>query len=148
MGRQIKDLQLHLHASQVPDLPWRTTVTKFTILFTLVLFAVLPAACGAGHPKHADPASAGSRFVQKGKKTASGEIYDETKLTAAHRSLPFGTLVKVTNLASGKSVIVKINDRGPFGKKDRIIDLSLAAARKIGMVKAGVAAVKIEVQKK
>jgi len=135
------------------------SMKKSITLLALLFFAALPASCGAGHARHTDPASAGSRSVQKGKavyyssvfngkKTASGDLYDETKLTAAHRSLPFGTLVKVTNLASGKSVVVKINDRGPFGKKDRIIDLSLAAARKIGMIKAGVADVKIEIQKK
>ena len=84
----------------------------------------------------------------QGRKTASGEPYDESKLTAAHRTLPFGTIVRVTNLANRKSVVVKINDRGPFGKKDRIIDLSLAAAEAIGMVKAGVAAVVLEVEKK
>jgi len=74
----------------------------------------------------------------QGKKTASGEPFDQGKLTAAHRTLPFGTYVRVTSLASGKSVVVKINDRGPFGKKERIIDLSLAAARAIDMVEAGV----------
>jgi rare lipoprotein A len=83
-----------------------------------------------------------------GRKTASGEIYDENAFTAAHRTLAFGTVVKVTNLGNGKSVVVRINDRGPFGKKkERIIDLSLAAARKIDMVKAGVVPVLLEVQK-
>jgi len=85
----------------------------------------------------------------QGRKTASGEVYDEEALTAAHRTLAFGTVVRVTNLGNGKSVVVRINDRGPFGKKkERIIDLSLAAAREIDMVKAGVVPVLLEIQKK
>ena len=71
-----------------------------------------------------------------GRKTASGERYDMHALTAAHRTLPFGTIVKVTNAASGKSVQVRINDRGPF-IADRIIDLSYAAAKAIGMLSVG-----------
>jgi len=77
-------------------------------------------------------------------KTASGERFDMYELTAAHRTLPFGTRVKVTNLDNGKSVVVRINDRGPF-KKSRIIDLSLGAAKKIGMTAAGTAKVRVEV---
>ena len=79
-----------------------------------------------------------------GRKTSSGEIFDPMKLTAAHRTLPFGTLVKVTNLENKKTVIVRINDRGPF-VKGRIIDLSYKAALKIGMVSHGIAKVKLEV---
>jgi rare lipoprotein A len=59
--------------------------------------------------------------------TASGEAYSPTKLTAAHRALPFGTMVRVTNLANGRTIVVRINDRGPF-VKNRVIDLSQAAA--------------------
>lgn len=80
-----------------------------------------------------------------GNKTASGVKYDKGKLTAAHKTLPFGTKVEVTNLASGKSVVVTINDRGPFGKKERIIDLSRAAAEKIGMIEAGVVNVSVKI---
>ena len=79
-----------------------------------------------------------------GKKTASGEVFNMFAYTAAHRRLPFGTKVRVTNLENGKSVVVKINDRGPF-IKGRIIDLSYAAAKKIDLVKMGVARVRIEV---
>ncbi len=79
----------------------------------------------------------------QGKKTANGEIYQHEKLTAAHRSLPFGTEVTVTNLSNGKSVTVRINDRGPF-VKGRLIDLSKKAAKEIGLIKAGIAKVKIE----
>lgn len=78
-----------------------------------------------------------------GKETASGETFDQKKLTAAHRTLPFGTKAEVTNLETGKSVTVRINDRGPYAK-GRKIDLSHAAARQIGMSKKGVAKVKIE----
>ncbi|MEO0096318.1 MAG: septal ring lytic transglycosylase RlpA family protein [candidate division WOR-3 bacterium] len=81
-----------------------------------------------------------------GKKTASGEIYNKWDYTCAHRTLPFGTKVKVINLDNKKSVIVRVNDRGPF-KKDRIIDLSYAAALDIDMIKKGVVKVKIEVVK-
>ena len=79
-----------------------------------------------------------------GRKTASGERFNKRALTAAHRGLPFGTRVRVTNLENGRSVIVRINDRGPFAKK-RIIDVSEAAARKLGMIQSGVARVKIQV---
>ena len=79
-----------------------------------------------------------------GRVTASGALYDKTLLTAAHRSLPFGTRVTVTHLASGKTVNVVINDRGPF-TKGRIIDLSRAAAEQLGMIAEGVAQVKITI---
>jgi rare lipoprotein A len=77
-----------------------------------------------------------------GKRTANGERFDQKKLTAAHPTLPWGSIVKVTSLANGKSVNVRINDRGPF-IKDRIIDLSRAAARTLGM--AGLMQVQLEV---
>ena len=78
-----------------------------------------------------------------GKKTASGEIFDDGKFTAAHKTLPLGSAVKVTNLSNGKSVKVAINDRGPFAG-NRIIDLSRAAARAIGMIDDGVIEVRID----
>jgi rare lipoprotein A len=78
-----------------------------------------------------------------GKQTSSGETFDNTLFTAAHNTLPFGTLVKVTREDNQQSVIVKINDRGPF-KPGRIIDLSRAAAEKINLVQVGTAAVKVE----
>lgn len=78
-----------------------------------------------------------------GKKAASGERFDQNAMTAAHRSLPFGTVVKVVDQRTGKSVRVKINDRGPF-HKGRIIDLSKAAATKLGFRNAGTAKVCIE----
>jgi rare lipoprotein A len=78
-----------------------------------------------------------------GKRTASGEIFDQNKFTAAHRTLPWGSIVKVTNLENGKAVEVRINDRGPF-TKGRIIDLSRAAARALGMVESGVGPIRME----
>jgi rare lipoprotein A len=79
-----------------------------------------------------------------GRKTSNGEVFDMNDLTAAHRSLPFQTRVKVTNLNNGQSVTVRINDRGPF-VEGRIIDLSLAGAKAIGMVGTGTAPVRLEV---
>ena len=79
-----------------------------------------------------------------GRRTANGEIFDQKKMTAAHPTLKFGTKVRVINLFNEKSVVVRINDRGPF-VKNRIIDLSKAAAEKLGMIKAGVAEVFVEV---
>jgi len=78
-----------------------------------------------------------------GNPTASGEIYNENALTAAHPTLPLGTPVEVTNLANGKSVWVRITDRGPY-VRGRAIDLSRGAAQKLGMVKAGLSRVRIK----
>ncbi len=78
-----------------------------------------------------------------GRKTASGEIFDKNALTCAHKTLPFQTLLKVTNPKSGKSVIVRVNDRGPF-HRGRDLDLSFAAAQELGMIAPGV--IKVEVQ--
>jgi rare lipoprotein A (peptidoglycan hydrolase) len=84
----------------------------------------------------------GRRFA--GRLTASGERFDPTELTAAHRTLPFGTRLRVTNAQNGRSVEVRVNDRGPY-HRGRNLDLSYASARAIGMVGAGVASVRIEV---
>ena len=84
----------------------------------------------------------GKRF--DGKKTASGEIFRIGKKTAAHRIFPFGTMVKVTNIANNRSVVVRINDRGPYSG-NRIIDLSYAGAKAIGLIERGVADVKVEI---
>ena len=79
-----------------------------------------------------------------GRKTASGDRYDKNELTAAHKSLPFGTKVKVTNTRNGKSVVVEINDRGPF-VKSRVLDLSQAAFNEIGHTNTGVMHVEYEI---
>lgn len=78
-----------------------------------------------------------------GRRTANGEIFDSDKLTAAHRTAPLDTYARVTNLANGRTVWVRINDRGPAIKK-HVLDLSYAAARQLGMVHAGITRVKIE----
>ena len=82
-----------------------------------------------------------------GRPTASGEIFDMYGLTAAHRELPLGTVIHVTHLGNGRSVKVKVNDRGPF-IEGRILDLSLGAARRLDMVEEGVARVKIRIIKR
>lgn len=79
-----------------------------------------------------------------GKRTSSGERYKNNALTAAHRSLPFGTLLEVTNKANGKKTVVRVNDRGPHRKKIAL-DLSYAAAQKIGIVRSGVGYVRVRV---
>jgi rare lipoprotein A len=76
-----------------------------------------------------------------GRRTASGERYDPRKYTAANRSLPLGTRLRVTRRDTGRSVVVTVNDRGPFGNRRRILDLSRAAAEKLDMVRAGKAEV-------
>ncbi len=81
----------------------------------------------------------------QGKKTASGERFDMHQLTAAHRTLPFGTLVRVREVQSGKEVLVRINDRGPYAA-GRLIDLSYEAARQLGMVGSGEAEVELNVE--
>lgn len=79
-----------------------------------------------------------------GRQTASGELFDQEAMTAAHKKLPFGTVVRVHNLKNGRSVVVRINDRGPFVRR-RIIDLSKGAARQLDMIRDGVVPVRIEV---
>ncbi|MFM9939649.1 MAG: septal ring lytic transglycosylase RlpA family protein [Hyphomicrobiaceae bacterium] len=83
-------------------------------------------------------------FYWQEQKTANGERFDKMAMTAAHKTLPFGTKVRVTHLGNGKSVVVRINDRGPF-KAGRVIDLSYAAAGVLGMHGQGLAKVKVEV---
>jgi rare lipoprotein A len=119
---------------------------------------MLAAACGKNVPVSSKTAGAvptselqglASYYAEPyhGRRTASGEIFDSyQELTAAHRTLPFNTLVKVTNQENGKDVEVRINDRGPF-VDGRVIDLSLKAAREIDMVRSGTARVKLTVVK-
>ncbi len=83
----------------------------------------------------------------QGRKTASGELYDKSKFTAAHKTIAFGTKIKVTNQQNGLSVVVNVNDRGPY-VKGRIVDLSFAAAKKIGLLQQGVTKVKLEIFKR
>ncbi len=110
-------------------------------LFIIVLAAVV----GCREPGRVEEGIA-SFYAEsfEGRETASGEIYQGSSLTAAHRTLAFDTRVKVTHLASGRSVWVRINDRGPM-VEGRIIDLSPAAARKLGIVDGGTARVRLEI---
>ena len=111
-------------------------------IFTIATIAALCAF--APHSANAKSSCGGASWYALTSKTASGERMNPTRLTAAHKTLPFGTKVKVTNSRSGKSVVVRINDRGPF-IRGRVLDLSKAAAQNIGMVAAGTAQVCYEV---
>jgi rare lipoprotein A len=97
---------------------------------------------GSGRTEEGKASWYGAPF--HGRRASNGEVYDMYKLTAAHRTLPFGTMVHVTNLDNGKSTVVRITDRGPF-VDNRIIDLSLAAAREIESVGPGVVPVRLEI---
>ena len=117
----------------------------------LALFALL-VGCASQRADSPQIASGGYRAEGKasyygarhhGHKTASGERFDQNALTAAHRSLPFGSRVRVTNLRNDKSVVVRINDRGPYAR-GRLIDLSQKAAEQINMLRAGVVPVRVE----
>lgn len=122
----------------------------------LVLLVLLASGCGKKKVKVAAPAGVPAAATIEygiaswyghpyhGRRAASGEIYDMDKLTAAHRTLPFGTWVRVNNLDNGEAVEVRINDRGPF-VAGRIVDLSRAAARNINMIGPGTAQVRLEV---
>ena len=94
-----------------------------------------------GYVEHGEASWYGPGF--DGEETASGEVFDQTDLTAAHPELPFGTEVTVTNLENGKEVTVEINDRGPYAK-GRIIDLSKEAGRRLDIISGGTAEVRIE----
>ena len=122
----------------------RRAKTAALIISTLALSL---AACG-GSKSAFTQSGQGSYYADKfaGKPTASGTPYRPGKLTAAHNTLPFGTKIKVTNVKTGRSVKVTVNDRGPH-VKGRIVDLSKKAANKIGLVDAGVAPVQLKVVK-
>jgi rare lipoprotein A len=94
-----------------------------------------------GHLETGEASYYGREFM--GSRTASGEKFDPNGLTAAHRTIAFGTRVRVTNLSNGKDVVVRVNDRGPW-KKSRIIDISYAAAKQIGMHRSGTARVRLD----
>jgi rare lipoprotein A len=109
-------------------------MVKSVFPFALLLAMGCPALAGGS-------ANIASRYSESGGMTASGETYSPVKLTAAHRSLPFGTMVRVTNLSNGRTVVVRINDRGPF-VKNRVIDISQAAAQQLEF--SGLAPVSLE----
>lgn len=124
-----------------------------TVSITVLMLAAALSSCGARKPvKAVYPRTGESQsgiaswygVPYHGRKTASGEVFDMEKMTAAHRKWAFGTVVNVRNLDNGRAVRVRINDRGPF-VRGRIIDLSRGAAREAGMVNAGLAKVKVTV---
>jgi len=130
-----------------------TPLAPGTLLALLILLGLGLAGCGSTGPRPAQvvPGDRVERGLASwygepyhGRRAASGEVYDMHQLTAAHRSLPFGTMVRVTRTDTGQHVDVRINDRGPF-VRGRIIDLSYAAARELGLVIDGVAEVEVRV---
>lgn len=127
-------------------LSWRAKGFASLLIYLLALgCGCSPAMEGADWLGYTESGTA-SYYAAKfqSKKTASGKLYDKMRKTAAHKKLPFGTRVKVTNTKNGESVVVRINDRGPF-VKDRIIDLSGSAFSSIANLGAGVIEVNIEV---
>jgi len=132
--------------------------SSFSIIGLVVLaWVIMPFVSWAQTPPA--PAAAGSTPIKgicvyyndkfQGKMVASGEKYDKDALTAAHKTLPFGTMVKVTNLRNNKSVVVRVNDRGPHGgSKEKIIEITSSAAKEIDMIREGKAQVQIEIVEK
>lgn len=116
---------------------------KQVLLWSILLFLFSSCAATRSASSRVEKGQA-SYYADKfnGRKTASGERYRSGKMTAAHRSLPFGTVVKVKNLRNGKTVKIRINDRGPF-VRGRIIDVSKKAARQLDMIRAGVVPVEV-----
>jgi rare lipoprotein A len=121
----------------------------------VALAALIGSGCASTKPPRATGAAPapGTRIVgfaswygqrHQGHATASGEAFDMNKLTAAHRTMPFGTRLRVTNVDNGRSVVVRVNDRGPW-VNDRVLDVSLAAAKTLGMTGDGVTKVEIVV---
>jgi peptidoglycan lytic transglycosylase len=100
----------------------------------------------ARHTPATTPTQGVASFYTEGQQTASGEKFDTHDLTAAHPTLPFGTRLRVTNVATGKSVTVRVNDRGPY-VPGRVVDVSHSAANELGMVESGIAKVKLDVVK-
>ncbi len=120
-----------------------TSKTVLFLLTSLVVISLLPSCVTTKQEGKA------SYYADKfnGRKTASGATFRQRKRTAAHRTLPFGTKLKVKNLDNGRTVRVKVNDRGPF-VQGRMLDLSRKAARKLGMIQQGVANVEIRYRPK
>jgi rare lipoprotein A len=125
-------------------------IRRLWVLSSIVALLVIPVGCAG---TDSSPAQVGAiqhgyaswYGANSGKSTASGERFDEGQLTAAHRHLPFGTIVRVTNERNGRSVEVRINDRGPWSGGDRIIDVSSSAADRLDMKTSGIIPVRVEV---
>lgn len=119
-------------------------MNKVLRLIITVIVLVLVSIDTQAETLRGDATYYGSRW--HGRRTSSGEIYNKDSLTCAHRTLPFGTQLTVTNTKNGKSVVVRVTDRGPF-RKGAIVDLSLAAAKAIGMIRDGVVPVLADVMR-
>jgi rare lipoprotein A len=118
--------------------------SKFRILAFGFAFVAISAVVSLQSNEAAASQCGVASWYKMGTKTASGERMNANALTAAHRSLPFGTKVRVDNLGNGRSVVVRINDRGPF-VRGRVIDVTRAAAKRLGMIHSGTAHVKVTV---
>lgn len=118
-------------------------VTLLTLLVTLFFTTNVMAKTKVNQHSTRGEASYYAHF-HHGKKTANGERFNMHALTAAHRTLPLGSKIKVTNLNNGKEVVLRVNDRGPYAK-GRVLDVSLAAAKKLDMIKTGTAKVSIQI---
>ena len=116
---------------------------KFALFGALLLCACSLSQTGCALQAHSRQRGVASWYAEP-QVTASGERYNPAAMSAAHRTLPFGTMVKVTNLTKNCATLVRINDRGPY-KKGRIIDLSRAAANRLQMIQSGTAPVQVEV---
>lgn len=145
----------HAATAQTVFFGWATTVTRLERgprMASLHSPRLETSALPPGSPPGAQASITGPTHTLTGlasyywqpQQTSSGETFDKRSMTAAHKTLPFNTRVRVTDLVTGRSVIVRINDRGPF-KPGRVIDLSEAAAEQLGMVRSGIVPVKIEV---
>ena len=127
------------------------------LLASFAIVATLTGACSSHPPIVAHPSNAPDVIAMQsgkatyysdalsGRPTASGEPYRPSEYTAAHKKLPFGTVVRVVHVRTGRWVRVRINDRGPFGDSHRIIDLSKTAAEQLGILREGVAPVRVEI---
>jgi rare lipoprotein A len=131
------------------------TAMRVCALLLLLSAACLTPACAGVRARSAEPAVPYASLYEEGvasyygrqhhgRRTASGEIFDDRRLTAAHRTLPFGTRVRVINLDNGRRVVVTVTDRGPF-RRARVIDVSSRAAGQLGFLTAGTARVRLEV---
>ncbi len=128
--------------STIPDaVPTPIQVPLKNTPYTLAGVTYTPMGSANGYSESGEASWYGTKF--HGKQTANGEIYDMFKMTAAHKTLPLPSYVKVTNVENGKSVVVRVNDRGPF-HGNRLIDLSYVAAKKLGFSNSGLAGVAIE----
>jgi len=134
---------------RMPRLPLSRAVWIAVALIAVALTAV---AASVRHSPRARPVQTGLASYYgpgfHGQETASGEIFDQRKMTAAHRTLPLGTVVRVTNLENGRRVDLRVTDRGPYGRnyrKGTIIDVSKGAARRLGFIRDGLVRVRVEV---